>query len=266
MAFKQSFPEVGPGTSSAGEGSLQRSTLLSDAPTDTHIPNRYAPPSFISLHSPTFSATDIFHHHLTMVPSYEPVDHADDDVLTTDDYLRHFGDLDDIKEHEATPKPLQDTWRFTPSLMDPNSFAFTTFANQPPGYYTPTPGGVNTLYHSQAGDLHTPGMGMNIGTPLSMPHTANALHAQDAPTDLQHFHPHMLQPPHFHNPFGQQQSYAPSNFLQHQDSGYDAIDTSPLKSPANAQNAGMPPLVSGRSFPRPVDGSQAPPSFPFAEK
>ena len=36
-------------------------------------------------------------------------------------------------------------FRFTPSLLDPNSSAFAAFAAQPPGYYTPTPTGSSTL-------------------------------------------------------------------------------------------------------------------------
>ena len=177
-----------------------------------------------------------------MSPLHHVVDREDDeDILTTDDIYRQYGELDDLEKHDVnTPKALADHWRFTPSLMDPNSFAFASFANQPPGYYTPTPGGINTLYHSQAGDLHTPGMGMNVGTPLSLPHTSSAMHVPDPTmTDLHQFPPQFLQNHPFHNinPFSQQPqlqhqpSYHPSSFLQHQDSGYEAMDQSPNKSP-----------------------------------
>lgn len=164
-----------------------------------------------------------------MMPLYHTVNHeGEDDEHTTDYFARHFGDLDDVKDHDATPKGLHDTWRLTPSLMDPNSFSFSAFANQPPGYYTPTPGGINTLYHSAAGDLHTPGMGMN--TPLSMPHSMHSLQAQDPHMAVQHFNPHLIHHQQFHDPYGHhqqppppqplhQQSFAPSQFL-HQDSGY----------------------------------------------
>ena len=115
-------------------------------------------------------------------------------------------------------------------MLDPNSFSFSTFANQPPGYYTPTPGGTNTLYHPQAGDLHTPtlGLGMGLGTPLSMPTSEGALHSGTAVVDLGGFH-HGLGPHQFHpfNPFIQppppQQSFAPSSFV-HQDTGYETMD------------------------------------------
>jgi hypothetical protein len=181
-----------------------------------------------------------------MVPAYEPVEHEDDDILITDPFFRHFTDLDDTKDHDSTPKPMADSWRLTPSFMDPNSFAFSAFANQPPGYYTPTPGGVNTLYHSQAGDLHTPGMGLHLGTPLSMPHTGQSLQSHDSGVDMQHFQPHLINHQHFHNPFvqqqqqqqqqqPQQQSFAPSHFLQHHDSGYEAMEHSPHKSSPQQQ-------------------------------
>ncbi|KAF7507297.1 hypothetical protein GJ744_010731 [Endocarpon pusillum] len=153
------------------------------------------------------------------------------DVLTDANLPnRHFGDQGEHRDHDATPKGMQDHWRFTPSVMDPNSFAFSTFANQPPGYYTPTPGGLNTLYHSQAGDLHTPGMG-NLNIPLH------------------HYQPHLLQPPQFENVpnYAPHQVFAPSSFLQHKDSGYEAMTQSPHDSPAKAE-MGMLPIGTNMSM------------------
>ncbi|KIW61463.1 hypothetical protein PV05_01583 [Exophiala xenobiotica] len=210
-AFKQSFPEVGPvATSSAvqGEGGpARRSSTLSEAIVDEP------------------SSTQ-----------------------------QGFETQPDIKEQDVTPKPFTDAWRFTPSLMDPNSFAFSAFANQPPGYYTPTPGGFGTLYHPQAGDLHTPGMGMN--TPLSLPHSVQTLHAHDPMMQLQHFNPHLMHQAHpFHDPFHQQaqmhvpppqpqQTFAPQQFLQHQDSGYVAMDDTPQKTtPTQPDMAARPPSM-----------------------
>ena len=124
--------------------------------------------------------------------------------------------------------------------MDPNPFAFISFANQPPGLYTPTRSGINTLYHSQAGDLHTPGMEVYLGTPLSMPHTGQSLQSHDSGVEMQHFQAHLVNHyPYFHNPFVQQQqplqqSYAPSYFLQHYDSGYEAMEH-PLHKPSPQQ-------------------------------
>lgn len=192
----------------------------------------------------------------------------DENQLTGDYFNRPFEHVDDsAKETGITPKPFSDQWRLTPSLMDPNSFAFSAFANQPPGYYTPTPGGFNTFYHSSAaGDLHTPGMGMN--TPLSMPHSLHGLQAPDPTMHFGPFNPQLLHPHQaFHDAFQahshhqhvqQPQTYAPTQFLQHQDSGYAAMDdnskqTTPNQTDINAIHTTIPPpiqqLDSGVSIP-----------------
>lgn len=140
----------------------------------------------------------------------------------------------DIKDADPTPRGSNEPWDFgtsglTPSMMDPNSHSFNMFADQMPGYYTPTPGGTNTLYHSQhAGDLHTPGYGMGLNTPLSMPTSEDALHAGQRAAAMQGFHAqipqHMQQQPTFHNidPFQMQQQqhhhqqgFPPHHFTHH---------------------------------------------------
>lgn len=111
--------------------------------------------------------------------------------------------------------------------MDPDSFQFMALANQPPGYYTPTPGGMTTIYHHQAGDLHTP-LGYNLVTPISIPNTLSAgfpagpngeLHVNHFPAQQQQFMPQ------HYNPFAQQTAFAPSAFM-HRDSTYDPMDRS----------------------------------------
>ncbi|KAL2752157.1 hypothetical protein ACRALDRAFT_1073030 [Sodiomyces alcalophilus JCM 7366] len=147
---------------------------------------------------------------------------------------------DAFRDQDPTPKPSNDPWRFTPSLMDPNSFSFANFANAPPGYYTPTPGGTNTIYHPQAGDLHTPTMGvpMGLGTPLSMPTseggaamppTASMMDIAGFPTlqpqqQFPQFNTFIQPPPH-------QPTFAPSSFVHH-DTGYETMeqDGSPMDS------------------------------------
>jgi hypothetical protein len=133
---------------------------------------------------------------------------------------------DEIKTNEPTPRNLQDL-RFTPSLMDPNSFQFMNLANQPPGYYTPTPGGMTTLYHHQAGDLHTP-LGYNMVTPISIPNTLSAgfPSGPNGEMTVNHYpNPQQFMPqPQQYNPYAQQ-SFAPSAFM-HRDSGYDPMDRS----------------------------------------
>lgn len=138
---------------------------------------------------------------------------------------------DHFRDQDPTPRASNEPWRFTPSLLDPGSFAFAGFGSQPGGYYTPTPGGTNTIYHPQAGDLHTPtlSLGMGLGTPLSMPTTEGGIHSGPGaidPTGFHHgFHPHH-QFQHF-NPFIQlpapQPAFAPSSFV-HQDTGYETMD------------------------------------------
>ncbi|KAF3763773.1 hypothetical protein M406DRAFT_262710 [Cryphonectria parasitica EP155] len=139
-------------------------------------------------------------------------------------------------DQDPTPRASNEPWRFTPSLMDPNSFSFSNFANAPPGYYTPTPGGTNTIYHPQAGDLHTPTLsfGMGLSTPLSMPTTDAALQSGPSMVDMSGFHHGAtgMHPSQFHNqspfnpfvqPHPQQQAFAPSTFV-HQDTGYETMD------------------------------------------
>lgn len=75
----------------------------------------------------------------------------------------------------------------TPSLLDPESVAFASIANQPPCYYNPTPSGTNILYHSQAGDLHT-----TVETPLFMPSTKSALEVAQTSEAMQDFQPETI--------------------------------------------------------------------------
>ena len=123
-------------------------------------------------------------------------------------------------------------------MMDPNSQNFNIFANQMPGYYTPTPGGTSTLYHPQAGDLHTPGFGGGLGTPLSLPTSEGALHAGHQVAAFHgyqaHMQQHMQQPPFQNvNPYQmhQQSGFPPQQFthqpnFDHMDS---QIDDSPVE-------------------------------------
>lgn len=123
-------------------------------------------------------------------------------------------------------------------MLDPNSFSFNNLINAPPmGYYTPTPGGNNTLFHSQAGDLHTPnlGAGPGLATPLSMPTSCDSLPSGAGVVDMSGFQtlpPHQL---HHFNPFvhlpPSEPAFAPSTFVHH-DTGYETMDHdgSPLDS------------------------------------
>lgn len=139
---------------------------------------------------------------------------------------RLHGEEHDIKDMDPTPRANIDPLRFTPSMLDPNSFAFSNFANQPPSYYMPTPGSTNTIFHPQAGDLHTPGgYTMGLGTPLSMPKSEPGAPAgQTAQVSLAGFEPQHMAPHIFQHQQSyyqdiqqsQQQSFAPHEFSQQQ--------------------------------------------------
>jgi len=99
--------------------------------------------------------------------------------------LRHS-----VYDMDPTPKAGAG-FRFTPSLLDPNSSAFAAFANQPPGYYTPTPGGSTYGLHTyelatQSETYHTPDS-------VSHPHQSTLFQTHLHPLDHQnyvHFRPH----------------------------------------------------------------------------
>lgn len=142
-------------------------------------------------------------------------------------YSKSYGDNDNPQDPEGALGDWDQT-RFTPSMLDTNSFAFSNFVNQHSGEFsTPTPGPSNNFFHTQAGDLHTPGMAFQLGTPLS----SDDSHPVSA-VDLHGFHPHLLdtQPFQDHANFQPPQAFAPSSFV-HQDSGYDTVDAANLDAP-----------------------------------
>ena len=154
------------------------------------------------------------------------MDQSTNNLLVSSD-SRHYGDQDTNKDHDSGfGEP--DHWRFTPSILDTNSFTFASFANHQTSDFDATPGGTNTVFHNnQAGDLHTPGMGFQLGTPLSVANSAGQSDTTAA-IDMHGFHTHLLHAQPFQNPsrFTPQQSYAPSSFI-HQDSAYDTMEHPP---------------------------------------
>ncbi|ESZ96828.1 CP2 transcription factor [Sclerotinia borealis F-4128] len=147
---------------------------------------------------------------------------------------------EEMKDSDPTPRAQNDPWKLDTS--DPNSYSSASFPYQIPGYYTPTAGGPNAQYQSQAGDLHTPlmGMGMNgmgLGTsPLCTSTAGDHTHHNLSMFSPIYGHPHMAHqfPPYnqFMNPLQHHQqqvqqlqatSFAPSTFV-HQDTGYETMD------------------------------------------
>ena len=135
--------------------------------------------------------------------------------------IRSYNDPENNKAHETTFDEA-DHWRFTPSMMDPNSFSFAQFANEGAADFEPSSSNAVGIFHNQAGDLHTPGMAFQLGTPLS----SDDSHPGTT-VDIHGFHPHLLHPQTFHSTtdLHQQRTYAPSSFL-HQDSGYETLEPS----------------------------------------
>lgn len=149
-------------------------------------------------------------------------------------------------------------------MLDPGPYAFSNFTTQPQGYYTPTPGGTNTIYHPQAGDLHTPslGMGMGINTPLSLPTGDGPIHAGHGIMDMPPFAQAMPQQQFHQQPFPQflptaqhPLPFVPPHFGP-QDTGYETMehDGSPLGSdgPIGALN----PMATTYSSQSPQMGQQ----------
>ncbi|PYH67123.1 uncharacterized protein BO88DRAFT_417032 [Aspergillus vadensis CBS 113365] len=114
--------------------------------------------------------------------------------------------------------------RFTAPYTDPNT-VFYAIPLQPQRCSTSNSGGLGAVYHSQAGDLHTPVTGLSMMTPLSLSQQTPAapVNPETAASGLGHFNQQYI-PPHFHcpQPFTQQPTLA-SNDLVQSDAGYDAM-------------------------------------------
>lgn len=142
--------------------------------------------------------------------------------------------MKDISELTPLRFSSDQQWRLTPGLFDQNAFNMQSMGNNSMGYAFPTPGGMNTVYqHPVAGDLHTPGLSFQLGTPLSMPIPDNPLNAGpafDQSFNPQLFHHHNFDPNHLYpqqvQQQHQQQAFPPS-LLLHKDSGFGASSGSP---------------------------------------
>lgn len=155
-------------------------------------------------------------------------------MLPSKDNTDSKGDANGMRPfNDRTPRNFQELG-FSPSWMDPAALPMMSLASQHPGFYTPNSGGMGAIFHNQVGDLHTPTMGLNMITPLSL---SNPDHPPQG-HDVEQLNPQFLsyQMPAM-NPFATQASYAPSAFMQHQDSGYDAMDESMNDSSVNEAQA-----------------------------
>lgn len=148
--------------------------------------------------------------------------------------------------NQRTPRNLQDL-NISPSWMDPNSLHMASLAGQNSGLFTPNSGGLGAIFHNQAGDLHTPTLGINMMTPLSL---SNHIAPQQAhPQSLDHFNSQFLS----HNmpdvnPYLQQPSFAPSAFM-HPDSTFDIMDESGDASSLNEVAPDSASVTNSTDFP-----------------
>ncbi|KAL4786201.1 CP2 transcription factor-domain-containing protein [Aspergillus varians] len=131
----------------------------------------------------------------------------------------------DMKLDNSIPVPPAQDAQFMPHMVDHNSVQFINPLNQLHGYYTPNSGNMSAGYQSPAGDLHTPGMGLSMITPLSLSQQGH-IPTNNAGMPLDPFSQQFF-PPHFQNPqpFAPQIDFAHSEFL-HGDMGFDAVDDS----------------------------------------
>ncbi|KAL4991398.1 CP2 transcription factor-domain-containing protein [Aspergillus falconensis] len=115
--------------------------------------------------------------------------------------------------------------QFMAPMVDPNSVQFVNPLNHLHGYYTPNSGNLSAGYHSPAGDLHTPGMGLSMITPVSLPQQGQ-MPTNNASMHIDPFSQQFISP-HFQNPqhYAPQVAFAPSEFVQG-DLGFDAVDES----------------------------------------
>lgn len=126
--------------------------------------------------------------------------------------------------NERTPRNLSDLG-FTPSWIDPSAMPLMSLASQHPGFYTPNSGGMGAIFHNQAGDLHTPTLGMNMITPLSLSNPAVGAQPNHQPGMEQFNQQYLAQHMSEMGSYVQPASYAPSAFM-HRESGFDAMDES----------------------------------------
>lgn len=165
---------------------------------------------------------------------------------------------DGFHDQDPTPRANNEQWRFTPSLLDPNSFAYNSFINPATGLFTPNLSGPSTMLHP-AGDLQSPSTALmqGLATPFGMSAAAEAMHGNGSidMAAFQSMHGHM----HGMQPFGAvpSQGFAPAAFV-HQDTGYETMDNDA----SDADNKG--PFV--KMMPKPSTLSSSMPLPSAAEK
>lgn len=135
----------------------------------------------------------------------------------------------DMKIDPSFQAPHPQDAHFMAPMVDSSSVQFIDPLNQHHGYYTPNSGNLSAGYHSPAGDLHTPGMGLSMITPLSLSQQGH-IPTNSAGMPLDPFSQQFVSPQ-YQNPqhFASQVSFAPNEFVPGDmgdmgDMGFEAVD------------------------------------------
>ena len=109
------------------------------------------------------------------------------------------------------------------------------------------------MYHNLAGDLHTPNIGFQLGTPLSLPTSEGQSQHHPSAFAVQGFHSQLLGSTSLQasTTFPQQQSYAPSSFV-HQDSGFGTAGGSHEVTPKQETRIDLDSYRGANAIPFPI--------------
>ncbi|KAK0105977.1 hypothetical protein ONS95_004486 [Cadophora gregata] len=169
-----------------------------------------------------------------------------------------------LNDPDITPRASHEPWRYTPPLLNSNSFLFAPFTGQLPGCFEPIAEGTSTLHYNEDADLPIPGveMGMGLGMPLVLPTSEDGVHIGWM-TDRHCFPPQTAQPHEFYNfnLFDPHQTFAPY-YLSDQPPDVEPLgtsgETSPIgDDPVQTEIHSDSPSMNISS--RPYDTSMSPP-------
>ncbi|KAJ5555923.1 hypothetical protein N7513_003565 [Penicillium frequentans] len=130
-------------------------------------------------------------------------------------------DLED--SNKRTPRKLQDL-DYAPSWTDINVMPMVPLAYQDPSLYTHNTVRTGAIWHQQAGDLHTPTIGLTTNTARSLSNTSLKGGIEDA--DQQYFAPQLFDM----NRYAPQESCTPNAFM-HRNIAIDSMDEAEDGSP-----------------------------------
>lgn len=143
------------------------------------------------------------------------------------DSHRTVMDGDDPSKAQDPTAKVPEQWSLTPSLLDPESYAFSTLASQSPAYYNTTPTAIGLPNQRQPTDIPTPNMAMNMLTPHLIPNNTGSIDPasiSNPAMDMAVQQPYVSHMGHGADPFGQQ-SFHPGS-LMHRNSDLSTLEQS----------------------------------------